>query len=201
MKEIAEHVLDIVQNSIFAGAKTIQVSVLEDHEQDQLMLEVTDDGCGMSPELVASVLDPFVSTRKKRTGLGLPLLSQTAQQTGGEMVIESQLGIGTSVRALLGYSHIDRPPLGRIVDSIVLSITDEADIVFEHRVRDGGSATTLAALDTKAIRGELEGIPLTHVDVILWVRDFLEEQYSETTIEGVTHHEVIGRAEEDSGEG
>ncbi len=201
MKEIAEHVLDIVQNSIFAGAKAIEVLICEDRDQDLLTVEVIDDGCGMSPELAASVLDPFVSTRKKRTGLGLPLLSQTAHQTGGEMTIDSELGVGTTVRAVLKNSHIDRPPLGSIVDSMVLSITDGADLVFTHQARFCGEAKTLAAFDTRAIRPELGDVPITHVDVILWVRGFLEEQYRETTIEGVTDHEVVGRTEENPREG
>ena len=83
MKEISLHILDIAQNSITAGAAHLELR-LEEEPSGRLTLTVTDDGKGMSPELLARVLDPFSTTRTTRKmGLGLPLLRLAAEQTGG----------------------------------------------------------------------------------------------------------------------
>jgi len=77
LRELSLHLLDIAENSISAGASRIVISVREDLVADELWLEVTDNGKGMSEEMVAKVLDPFVTTRTTRkVGLGIPLLKQ-----------------------------------------------------------------------------------------------------------------------------
>ena len=69
------NVLDVTKNSVTAGAKNITVSLIED-AAGMLTLTIADDGCGMSPEMVARVSDPFTTSRTTRkVGLGLPLLS------------------------------------------------------------------------------------------------------------------------------
>ena len=73
MKELSLHLLDIAQNSIAAGAHHVDLTVEE--AGDRITLTVADDGCGMSPEFLAQVTDPFTTTRTTRkVGLGLPLL-------------------------------------------------------------------------------------------------------------------------------
>ena len=110
MKEIALHILDIAQNSITAGADRLEIALTE--ENGAISLTIADDGRGMSPELLATVSDPFTTTRTTRKmGLGLPLLRLAAEQTGGSLTIESTLGAGTTVRALFRGDHIDCPPV------------------------------------------------------------------------------------------
>ena len=82
MKELSLHILDIAQNSISAGCTRLELSLTEG--AGQLVLVIGDNGRGMSPEFLASVTDPFTTTRTTRkVGLGLPLLRLTAEQTGG----------------------------------------------------------------------------------------------------------------------
>ena len=57
MRELSLNVMDIVQNSISAGATVIKISVLE--EAQKLTIVVTDNGKGMSKEQVCKVIDPF----------------------------------------------------------------------------------------------------------------------------------------------
>lgn len=86
MKELSLNILDIVENSAKAGASLIEVSLIEaDHI---LTMKVIDDGCGMTPDMLKRVTDPFCTTRTTRkVGLGIPLLKLAAEQTGGSVTI------------------------------------------------------------------------------------------------------------------
>lgn len=70
---------------------------------DYLELTVSDNGKGMSPEVLERAFEPFFSTKesKRRSGLGLPMVYGTIQQHGGGLKVHSQPGVGTSVRIVL----------------------------------------------------------------------------------------------------
>ena len=82
MRDLSMHVLDIAQNSVKAGAGTVSIDFTVD-EKNWLTLTFQDDGCGMEPAFLATVMDPFTTTRTTRkVGLGLPLLKETQTQCG-----------------------------------------------------------------------------------------------------------------------
>jgi PAS domain S-box-containing protein len=64
---------------------------------------VTDTGAGMPPDIVARAFDPFFTTKPigKGTGLGLSMIYGFARQSGGQVRIYSELGVGTTVRIYL----------------------------------------------------------------------------------------------------
>ena len=88
MQELSLNVLDIAQNSVRAGASLIEITVDEQPAADTLTITVRDDGCGMTPEQVRRVTDPFFTTRTtRRVGLGVPFLKMGAEMTGGSLSI------------------------------------------------------------------------------------------------------------------
>ena len=103
------HIMDILQNSTRAGAKDITLEVIEDKAKDQLILRFIDNGCGMDKETAERVVNPFFTTRTTRkVGLGLPLLKQNTERTGGSLTIDSEKGKGTTVimkKRLSGYGR------------------------------------------------------------------------------------------------
>ena len=70
---------------------------------EYLCIEVSDNGCGMTPEVKERAFEPFFTTKAigKGTGLGLSQLFGFAHQSGGEVGIESQVGKGTTVSIYL----------------------------------------------------------------------------------------------------
>ncbi|NLX40818.1 MAG: ATP-binding protein [Bacteroidales bacterium] len=164
MNDLAMHILDIVQNSISAGAKNIWIEVLVSVVRDLLSISVKDDGKGMTPEMVARVTDPYCTTRTTRkVGLGLPLLRQGAEQAGGSLSIDSTVGVGTTVKAEYGLSHIDRPPMGDLANAYVLLLgaNPEINIILNYITDENDFSISTRELDEA-----LEGLPLNDPQVM-----------------------------------
>jgi signal transduction histidine kinase len=70
---------------------------------DYVVLSVRDDGCGIAPEILEQVMEPFFTTKEvgKGTGLGLSMVYGFAEQSGGGMRIDSKVGEGTCVEIWL----------------------------------------------------------------------------------------------------
>jgi len=136
MEDLSLHILDIVENSLAAGASRIEIRITEDTRQDLLALEISDNGKGMDPETARRTLDPFFTTRTTRkVGLGLPLLAQAAEQAGGRLEVVSGPGRGTTVRAEFRLSHPDMKPLGDVAETLraILAGRPGLSLCFEHR--------------------------------------------------------------------
>lgn len=174
MRELSLNVMDIVQNSLSAGAGLVEISVLEDQKADRLAIVVTDDGKGMTAEQVSHVIDPFYTTRTTRkVGLGVPLFKMEAEMTGGEFSIQSSPGVGTTVKAQFVPSSVDMIPLGDINATVGLLIkcNPARDFIF-RREKDGQSFT----LDTRELRAVLgEDVPLDTNEVTKWIEEYLKE--------------------------
>ena len=138
MEDLSLHILDIAENAVAAGATRVLIAVNESVRRDLLSLRVTDNGRGMSAEERARALDPFYTTGRKRTGLGLPLLAQTAEVCGGRVVLEPAPGGGTRVTARFRLSHVDRPPLTKVAETMLTLVFGHPVVGFRYRhSRDG----------------------------------------------------------------
>ena len=181
MKELSLNILDIAQNSIRAEASLIEI--LLDETETSLVLTIRDNGYGMSEEFLKNVVDPFSTTRTTRkVGMGIPLLKLAAEQTGGELTIQSvEKAIdpehcGTVISASFDKTHLDFTPLGDVISTITLLIRGSAgtDFVFQHTMPD-----RTVELDTREIRQVLgDEVPLDTYEVLAWIRDMLTEQYA-----------------------
>lgn len=137
---MSDHVLDIVQNSVRANATLIEIIVDEDRIGDFYTLQFKDNGCGMDAETVRKATNPFFTSRSTRkVGLGLPLLKQNALSSNGSFTIDSEAGKGTEVKAVFQHSHLDRPSVGEIWESIYLLLVGNPDIrlVYSHSTMEG----------------------------------------------------------------
>ena len=178
MKELSLNILDVAKNSVTAGAT--KIGILVEETPVRLTITITDNGCGMTPEFVRKVTDPFTTTRTTRkVGMGLSLMKMEAQMSGGDLSIESTVGEGTMVTSWFDPGNIDMPPLGDLTSSITTLIQGSPDIdfVFTHRTPAGEYT-----LDTGEIRQIMGDISLSEPEIIAWLTDYLHE--NESNIEG-----------------
>jgi signal transduction histidine kinase len=176
MEDLALHILDIVQNSVAAGASVVEIVVAEDPARDSLSIEVRDNGGGMDAQTARRALDPFFTTRRTRAvGLGLPLLAAAARATGGELELDSSPGRGTRVRATLGYRHPDRQPLGDLETTLLVLFAGHAELElrFRHAVAEHGYE-----LDSRALGEEL-GAALASPPGLARLRELIREGEAE----------------------
>ena len=85
------HILDMAENSMQAGADHILISLKKEDSCGLLNVCLKDNGRGMSQEEKEHSLDPFFTSRTTRkVGLGIPLIRQHAEMTGGSVKIVSE---------------------------------------------------------------------------------------------------------------
>src|SRR5678810_731452 len=70
-------------------------------ETEAVILEVTDNGKGISPEVEKRLFDPFFSTKEAGTGLGLPIAARMIEKHGGKIEYRTQPGHGTTFSIVL----------------------------------------------------------------------------------------------------
>jgi anti-sigma regulatory factor (Ser/Thr protein kinase) len=173
VNDIALHIIDLIQNSLAAGAGRILLTVDEDEAGDRLTVSLEDDGRGMTPQQLARLDDPFFTSRTtRRVGMGIPLLRQSAEQAGGGLTIESEPGHGTKVTAVFRYSHLDRPPLGDLAGSLILMVSanPQVDFVLNYSYNTYGYR-----FDTAEVRQALDGIPLNEPAVVRMLTEMVAE--------------------------
>ena len=131
MEDLSLHILDIVENSIRAGARRVEIRLEEEKAENILRLFIIDDGSGMDQETIKIVSSPFYSSKEgKNFGLGISLLKQAVQETEGEFEIDSSVGVGTEIKAVFKNDHPDMKPLGDIMLTIKMLRLSHPDIDF-----------------------------------------------------------------------
>jgi len=178
MQDLSLHILDIAENSITAGASRISVKISESRKVNLLTLEVSDNGRGMDEDMLRHAEDPFYTTRTTRkVGLGIPLLSQSAKDCGGEMKIETEKGRGSKIMASFQYDHIDRKPLGDITATIIVLIAGNPHIDFIFQlIREEEELL----VDTAELKNDLGNVPLNSPDVIRIIKETINDWLKQT---------------------
>jgi hypothetical protein len=169
--------MDIAQNSIRANATRVEVDVEERVTRDTLAITIRDNGKGMDAMTVARVSDPFFTSRTTRkVGLGIPLLKQNAEATGGAVTVRSLPGEGTTVEAVFSRSHLDRPPSGDIPGTVVLLAVANPgiDVRYKHVTEKGEYF-----FSSKETREFLGGVPLDDPEVVAALREMITENIKE----------------------
>jgi PAS domain S-box-containing protein len=155
------------------GALTVRTSTVEISQAPKTdedlkpgsyaLVEISDTGSGMPPEVVARVFEPFFTTKTggDGTGLGLSMVYGFARQSGGTVAIESTVGAGTIVRLYLplvenAEAHpiiVDTPSAQPAVSRTVLVVEDETDVrnIVRRQLEGLGHKVLVAEAHTEAL--------------------------------------------------
>jgi PAS domain S-box-containing protein len=81
-----------------------------------VFLEITDSGCGMTPETVSKLFDPFFTTKFTGRGLGMSEALGIVKSHGGALFVVSQMRKGTTIRVLLPVSEKAQAPSVKVIE-------------------------------------------------------------------------------------
>ena len=178
LRDLSLHLLDILQNSITANATQIETTLVADKEKDMLMITLKDNGCGMPPEILAKVTDPFVTSRDTReVGLGISLFKLAAESSGGSFRIDSKINEGTELCATFVISNMDRKPLGDMGDTFSILLASNTGLDFTLSL---SNTQNTFFLDTKEIKESLgDESFLSNIEIMRWVNDYINQNVHE----------------------
>jgi PAS domain S-box-containing protein len=170
--ELREALLNLVQNALdaMAGGGTLRIRTTAGAQE--VSVEVSDTGTGMSPEVVERAFEPFFTTKGVNgTGLGLAEVYGIARRHRGRAEIESALGEGTTVRLVFPLGTID-PTAGAAIPRVraprrillVEDHTDSREFMQQLLESDGHRVDAVKTVDEAR---ELLQDPIFGVDVLL----------------------------------
>lgn len=175
MRDLSLHILDIAENSIRAQASEIKITIFEN---GMFKCSIEDNGKGMDEETMKMALDPFFTTkseRKKKVGLGLPLLKQNAEMCDGFFKIDSVQGKGTKVSWSINKHHIDALPLGDIAETLwsLITFNEDRNVIYSHSVKN-----RQISVESREIKEVFAGLPLNDPEVSTAIKEYVKEQIS-----------------------
>lgn len=93
---------NVIDNAILSNSSIIEFSVSID-QHNKIVFGVSDNGEGMSEEVIKRVIKPFYTTRAKGTGLGLAVVDSVCKAHAGYLEIKSTIGIGSKITLHIPY--------------------------------------------------------------------------------------------------
>jgi hypothetical protein len=174
-------ILDLVQNSIEADAQRIHLDLIR--KADELIVRLTDDGCGMTKGQLERSKDPFhsdgIKHKHRKVGLGIPFLIQTIEQADGSFEIQSEKDKGTTLNIRFNLGNMDTPPEGDWPGLFLQSFCFEGDyelIINRTIIREQGEEAgyTLQRSELQDILGNFN-----ESGAMILLRDYLRSQEEE----------------------
>ena len=170
---LADVIADTAQNSIEAGAK--HISLVIEENGGIISVEIKDDGKGMDEATLARAFNPFYTEPgkhdKRKVGLGLPILKQICESCDGAVSLTSKRGVGTTLSYSFSATHIDLPPMGDLVEAVLMlfNYPGDFDLTFTHK--KGAEEYSISRLELADAVGGLESI-----DGLTLAKEFLVSQ-------------------------
>lgn len=87
---------NLIMNAFQATPPRGRIVVRTLRQNEQVVIEVADSGCGIPPERLGSIFDDFATTKRRGLGLGLAVSKRMVEQLGGTIAVTSQVGLGST---------------------------------------------------------------------------------------------------------
>ncbi len=107
--QIRQALVNLIQNALQACKSDPQVRITTRLQNDHVCITIADNGKGIPDEDMEKIFEPYFSTRKKGTGLGLPIVKRIIEQHGGTLSVNSIPGEGTTIIIFLPGNSVQSP--------------------------------------------------------------------------------------------
>jgi polar amino acid transport system substrate-binding protein len=106
IEQVVINLLANASQALTDSEQAVSISTTYDHKSDCVVVEIRDEGAGMSPEVMQQIKDPFFTTKRDAggSGLGLSMSDRIVTDHGGRMIFKSVVGQGTSVKVYFPVS-------------------------------------------------------------------------------------------------
>ena len=106
--QIKQVLVNLVKNAIQAMTKGGQLTLRSHRAAEGVVLTVADTGGGIPEEKISRIFEPFYTTKKKGSGLGLMIVQRIVRDHGGRIELESRVNHGTTFRIWLPRRERER---------------------------------------------------------------------------------------------
>jgi PAS domain S-box-containing protein len=119
--------------------------------EDRIRIDISDSGAGIAPETLSRIFDPFFTTKPvgEGTGLGLAICRTIVSSFGGEISVESTVGVGTTFTVLLPVATAVTEPAAEVISpratkSMRILVVDDEPLIGQviKQVLAGHTVTT-----------------------------------------------------------
>ncbi len=100
-KQLKQVMLNLLLNSLEAMGDGGRLEVATEARDSRVVIRITDTGCGIAPEQLDKIWDPFFTTKERGMGLGMAIVKGVVERHGGQIALKSQAGAGTTVEVML----------------------------------------------------------------------------------------------------
>jgi len=94
--KIVQVLINLIRNAFEAMAEPGEVHIDLSQDGNQALISITDTGIGIPEHSLATIFNPFYTTKEEGTGLGLALCQKIAQDHHGKITVHSEMGIGST---------------------------------------------------------------------------------------------------------
>lgn len=190
--------INLIKNAREAMPEGGEVRLAWSGDEHTACLEIIDSGNGITPENLESIFEPFYSTKKQGTGLGLAMVQGIMSQHEGEVKIASQPGVGTEVTLVWprfgaeGKSEGLKPDTAELIEKAaavgaVAPITKKAQALNggSHGVHNDTAAVNAGRKSTKQILNATQRTKIKHQKVAMIIDD---DELVRDGVEGLVQH-------------
>ena len=104
--DLEQVLLNLLTNARQASRQGGDISVHAEPDLDGVKISIGDTGCGIAPENLPKVLEPFFTTKADGNGLGLTICRSILWEAGGSISLQSELGKGTHIDVAIPFASV-----------------------------------------------------------------------------------------------
>ncbi|MEI6736979.1 MAG: ATP-binding protein [Pseudomonadota bacterium] len=110
LRQVIHNLMQNAEDAL-SGVSDATVTITTIHAEDRIVLTIADNGIGIKEDVIARIFEPYVTTKTKGTGLGLPIVKKIIDEHRGTIIAENVSPHGAAVTISLPITTISNPPI------------------------------------------------------------------------------------------